>query len=171
MRSQSGRTYSIWRVGVQNDSGPLSETSNEGKCPLKVRGDLLVHADGVRSSGGEGFDVALWLDDHQVNIDRQRRRLLDGGGDGRAKRDVRDEAPVHDVHVDPIRPRGFNLAHLLGEPPKVSTENGRGDYQVRRHEWGDTRGRSRRLPPPNRRSTASKLGVGAAWTSVLAGAC
>ncbi len=106
----SSSTYSICDNGVAGFSTtpavfPRSRICD--KCPVQMdrRARLAMDDQVIGAGAGEIFEVTFGLDDHQMDIDRLLRRLAHGLDDDRADRDVRDEAPVHDIDMDPIGPR------------------------------------------------------------------
>ena len=86
---------------------------------VQVGRRLDVHADDVGARVRELLDVALGLDDHEVDVERQLGRRAHGPHDERADGDVGDEAAVHDVDVDVVGAGGLGGAHLLGQPAEV----------------------------------------------------
>src|SRR4029453_13365254 len=68
-------------------------------------------------------DVALRLDDHQVDVERQARALADRGDDGRADRDVRHEPAVHDAAVQLIGTGGLDARDVGAERGEVGRED------------------------------------------------
>ena len=62
-----------------------------------------------------------WTSNGTFVVRRERLRTI--GADG----EVRDEAPVHDVEVDPVGAAGLARGDGLAEPGEVGREEGRGD--------------------------------------------
>lgn len=72
-----------------------------------------------------------------MNVDGQPGGGANGSHDERPHRDVRDEAPVHDVDVNPVGPGGLDRTNLFGEAAEVSRKNRRRDQAYA----GDSRSR------------------------------
>ena len=68
---------------------------------------------------GEVGEIALRLDDHQVHIERLVRAASYRFDDYRPDRDVRHEATIHHVNMDPIRARRIDGVNLLGETSEI----------------------------------------------------
>lgn len=47
-------------------------------------------------------EVAVRVDDHQVNIERFLSMLADGLDHGHAERDIGNEDAIHDIEVEPV---------------------------------------------------------------------
>jgi hypothetical protein len=60
--------------------------------------------------------------DHQVHVEGQGLGLLERLDDRGADRQVGDEMPVHDVHVQPFGPRLSDEAHVALEVEEVRRE-------------------------------------------------
>ena len=56
----------------------------------------------------EGGEIALRLDDHQMNVEGLSRRAADRLQDDRADGDVRNKTAVHHINMDPVRAGGVN---------------------------------------------------------------
>jgi hypothetical protein len=54
-----------------------------------------------------------------MHIERLLRAALHRFDNHRPNRDVRHEATIHHVDMDPVRSRRINGANLLGESPKI----------------------------------------------------
>ena len=99
--------------------------------PLEGRRDLLldldVEGDRVATRLEILIEVAARLIDHQVRIKRQLgtpAEVLDGLW---PEGEVRDEVPIHDVEMDPVRSRGLHPAHRVAEVGQVRIEDARRD--------------------------------------------
>ncbi len=96
--------------------------------------------------------------DHQMHVEelgRMRAQRLHHVG---AERDVRDEMPVHDVEMDPVRARGIDRGDLRAEAREIGREDGRGDQKRSCH--------GRRLAP-GRGGGNRRAGGGHALTSAV----
>jgi hypothetical protein len=116
-------------------NAPLpSQVPDLGQHPVQVerRSRPGLDQQMVGAGLGEGGEVALRLDDHQMHVERLGRRSADGPQDDRAECDVGDEAPVHDIDVDPVGTRGIYGTNLLAEAREVGREDRR-RYENRLH--------------------------------------
>ena len=113
---------------IEHDSGFLTEAPDLGERALEMNARFDVHADHVRSGLGESLEIALGLDDHQVDVDRQTGRAANRSDDDRTERDVRDEATVHHVDVDPVGAGALDGGHLLREAPEIGAQNTRAQF-------------------------------------------
>ena len=77
----------------------------------------------VGAGAREGLEVALRLDDHQMDVERLGGRLANRRDDQGAEADVGDEAAVHDVDVDPVGAGRVDGTHLFGEATDVGGED------------------------------------------------
>ena len=68
----------------------------------------------VRACLEEGVDELLRMLDHQLDIQRTARHPVHRLHNDGTKADVRDEMPVHDIQVQPIRPGLLDGVDLLG---------------------------------------------------------
>jgi hypothetical protein len=112
---------------------------------VQVRARLDVDPDQVRARRRVRGDPALGVLDHQVDVERQRRRAPHRLDHDRPDRQVRHEVAVHHVDVDVVR--RADGGDLLGEPPEVGGQDRRRDADGwRRH--------ARTLAPPAARGEA-----------------
>ena len=99
---------------------------------MEVRAGLDVDRQDVGPGLREVGEIALGLDDHQVDVEEGARLLAEGPerlDDERPDRDVRDEAAVHDVDVEPVGSGGDGLAGVGGETAEVGGEDGGGELR------------------------------------------
>ena len=61
-----------------------------------------MDGDRVGAGGGESLDPAGWLDDHEVDVDRELGCGADSLDDRETDADVGHEDAVHDVDVDEV---------------------------------------------------------------------
>ena len=102
--SHRWRTYSTSSGGWQ-DRGP-----HRPSC--RARGSSIApDADGLSSQArlaraderrGEGGEIVLRLDDHQMNVEGLRRRATDRLQHDRPDGDIRNETAVHHVDMNPV---------------------------------------------------------------------
>src|SRR3989475_828799 len=100
---------------------------------LHVYRGLGMQSEHRRTRAGEGFDVVLPLDDHQVHVDRLAGELAQRLDHAGAERDVRNEAPVHHVDMQPIGSRLEDLGHLVRQARQVGGQHAWGDAYAVRH--------------------------------------
>ena len=74
---------------------------------------------------GEVGEIPLRLDNHQVHIERLLRAASHRFDNHRPDRDVRHEATIHYVDMDPVGSRRIDSANLLGESPKIRRQDRR----------------------------------------------
>ncbi len=70
----------------------------------------------------EGLGVLHRIRDHEVHIERHGGHLRDGLDHRRTDAEVRNEVPIHDIHVEPVSARGFDHLHSLCDPREVAGE-------------------------------------------------
>ena len=118
---------------VERHAGPDAPAAQVRDSPLQVRHGLDVHADGGGARVDEGVEVAIGGLDHQVDVDRERRRAPDGFDDDGTERDVRHEAPVHHVDVHEPGTAALDGLHGVGEMGEVGGEHrGSEDHEASR---------------------------------------
>jgi hypothetical protein len=108
---------------IEDDPGALAQVVNVLDGAIQVGGGFDMHAEHVGPRLGEVIEVLLRLDDHQMHVDPQSRCGSNGFHDRWTDGDVRNEASVHDVDVNPIGASGLDRANLLGQAPEISREN------------------------------------------------
>ena len=91
------------------------------------RGRLGLDEQMIGAGLGEVREIALRLDDHQMHIERLLRGASHRLDNHRSDRDVRHEAAVHHVDMDPVGSRRIDGANLLGEPPEIRRQDRRRD--------------------------------------------
>src|SRR5262249_38850207 len=75
----------------------------------------------------------LGLDDHEVHVHRFVGQLTQRLDHVRAERDVGNEAPVHDVHVQPVGAGLEHLLDLLFQAREIGGEDAGSDAYAVRH--------------------------------------
>ncbi len=157
MMSQRCRTYSMSSGGLAGSittPGLLAERADLAERAMQVdRGAGLGLDQQVIGAGfGEGRDIALGLDDHQMDVERLCRRAANRLEHDRADRDVGNEAAVHHVDMDPIGAGGVDGAHLLAQTREVGRQDrGRDEDRGRHRSPGQEQkplSRGPRPPPP-----------------------
>src|SRR5215208_21462 len=91
---------------------------------MQVATGLLVDRQISRAHRRKPLQIAFWLLDHQVHVERQRGGPTDRLDDDETEADVRDEVAIHDVNVDQIHASRLSLADLIGQMTKVCIEHG-----------------------------------------------
>jgi hypothetical protein len=86
----------------------------EDAVEMDRRGWLCLDKKVIGPRLGEGREVAIRLNDHQVYIERLPRGAPHRLDNHRSNPDVRHEAAVHDIDMDPIGSRRIDSANLLG---------------------------------------------------------
>ena len=66
---------------------------------------------------GKGGEIALRLDDHQMHIERLSCVASHRFDDDRPEGDIRHEAAVHDVDMNPVGAGLIDSPDLVGEMP------------------------------------------------------
>src|SRR6478736_174121 len=89
-----------------------------------------MNADRISTRSSKCLDVALGLDDHQVDVDVYLGRLPHRVHDHRTERDVGYEATIHHVDVDPVGAREFRFLYLFGQPSEVRAQDRRGNPEL-----------------------------------------
>ncbi len=116
------------RVRVECDCRPHAAGAYLLQSAVEMRASLVVYVEQVGAEVAEERDVALWIDDHEVYVERLLGYLLDAFDYGRAERDVGNEDAIHNIDVDEV---GFGVVDHFALLSKV-TEVGRKDR--RRYE-------------------------------------
>jgi hypothetical protein len=80
---------------------------------LDVNGGLRVEGEDVGAGTSEVGQVVLRIFNHEMHIDRMVCQTAECPDDGSTKGQVRDEVPVHDVHVEPLGSAGDGAFDLL----------------------------------------------------------
>ena len=130
---QHGFNRRSGRGRVQRHTRLASQRLDLLNGAMQMRTSFHMHGDVRRARLCKRFDVTLWLLDHQMRIQRKFRGAAAGLHDDRPHRQVRDEAAVHHVHVDPVRARGFASRQVRAEAGEVCGKNGGGNEEIMRH--------------------------------------
>lgn len=110
---------------IKHHARLLAEVVDSRKDTVKMirRAWLGLDEEMISTRFGEVGKIALRLDDHQVNIDRLVRAAPYRFDDYRPDRDVRHEATIHHINMDPIRTRRIDGVNLLVETSKVRRQD------------------------------------------------
>ena len=88
-------------------------TLREHPVQVDRRAWLRLSEEVVGAGPNEVLKVALGLDDHEMDVEGLNSGASDCLDHDRAERDVRHEAAIHHVDVNPIGASGINRAHLV----------------------------------------------------------
>ncbi len=91
---------------------------------------LGLHDDVIGAALGKSLDVMFRLDDHQMHVERLGGGSADRLDDRGAERDIGDEASVHHIDMDPIRPGLIDRPYFLGKPTEIRRQYGRSNEKV-----------------------------------------
>ena len=83
--------------------------------------------DPIRPGIRKVSDITLWLDDHQMNIQRKARTTPRRFDHQRPHRDIGDKAPVHHINMNQIAAARLSLSDLLAQPGKIRSQDRRGN--------------------------------------------
>mmetsp|Transcript_28733 Transcript_28733/g.62662 ORF Transcript_28733/g.62662 Transcript_28733/m.62662 type:complete len:267 (-) Transcript_28733:258-1058(-) len=118
------------RTGVQHHTShaPKALDLVDGAVQVRRGRALAMHRDDVCACLGEVLHALLWLNNHQVAVQDSIRELLpERINHQRSDGNVRHEASVHHVHVDPVGACLQNVLHFLPQLGEICGENRRGD--------------------------------------------
>ena len=90
---------------------------------MQVRRDFSVNRESARPGPREVLELILRLHHHQMYVDGQGCQSPNRLDHLRAEREVRNEAPVHDVDMNDIRTACFASRNVVGETGEVGAEN------------------------------------------------
>ena len=90
------------RMWVKHHAGMYAKGLDLLNGTVDMFAGLVVEGDDVGASLGEGFKILLRFHNHQVDIQGFLGFLFDGLHHGDAEGDVRHEAAVHHVAVEPV---------------------------------------------------------------------
>jgi len=95
---------------------------------VQVGACLLMHRDHICAGLGEGWNVRVWILDHEVAVEGE---LGDGAqrlDHRRAEGNVGNEVAVHDIDVNDGSAATFGCGDFIGEMGKVGGEDGEGEF-------------------------------------------
>ena len=96
------------RARTEGDARAAAEIVDPADHVRQIAAAFDMDRDVVRSRLRERLDVAAGLGQHQMHVKRQVASLPDAGDHAGPHRKVRDEMPVHDIHVQQIRAAFFH---------------------------------------------------------------
>ena len=102
---------------IEHHTRLLAERADlrEHAMQMGRRAWLGLHQEMIGAGIRKGGKIALRLDDHQVNVERLCGRAADRLQHDRPDGDVRNEASVHHVDMDPVGAGRIDCAHLFAE--------------------------------------------------------
>ena len=86
---------------------------------MDCRARLGLHQQMIGAGAGEGSEIALRLDNHQMNVERLCRRAADRLEHDRSDGDVGNETAVHYVDMDPVRAGSIDGADFFTQSSKI----------------------------------------------------
>ena len=86
-------------------------------------GFTSVYADDACTSFSKFAHVVFRIFDHQMAIERELGALLDAGRNARAKADVWDKVPIHDVQMNEACASVFNGLETIAEFEEVCVQD------------------------------------------------
>jgi hypothetical protein len=86
---------------------------------MKMSAALLVNGNAIRPSPDEIIEKPFGRLDHEVHIEGKRRSASQCANHPCPHREVWNEVPIHDVHMDPVRPCPLCGLNLLGQATEV----------------------------------------------------
>ena len=119
---------------IEHHARLLAERADLAEHPMQVDGGAGLGLDQqvIGAGLGEGGEIALRLDDHQMNVERLCRRAADGLQHDRADGDVGHETAVHHVDMDPIGAGRVDGADLLAQAREIGRQDRGRDEDRRR---------------------------------------
>src|SRR5262249_26297711 len=121
-------------IRIRSISGTISDTALSGVAGFsatparppssRIRlswrwGGCWVDREAAGPGGHETVEEPFGLDHHEMDVERQRRQPPHRLDDLRAESEIRHEAAVHDVDVDPVGAAGLAQGDLFAEPREV----------------------------------------------------
>src|SRR5260221_10098885 len=82
---------------------------------------------------GKYLKIALWLLNHQMNVEKLLRHTAHGFNHHRPKGDVRHKIAVHDVQMEQVGASGFGFADLFAQLCEVSSKDRRRNLKGKGH--------------------------------------
>jgi hypothetical protein len=116
-----------WTRRVKHHAGSLAEVADlrEHTVQMDRRGRLRGDQQMIGSGLDKCTEIALRLNDHQVHIKRLLRAASHRFDNHRAERNIRHEAAVHYVNVDPVGASQIDGTNLVGEMCEIRRQNRR----------------------------------------------
>ena len=79
----------------------------------------------IRAGLCERLNVAAGLGEHQMHVKRQIASFANARDHAGPHRKVRDEMPVHDIHMQQIRAAGLHARNRLAKTAEIRRQNRR----------------------------------------------
>ena len=121
---------------IEHHARLLAERADLAQHPMQMdrRAGLGLDQQMIGAGLGEVGEIALRLDDHQMNVERLCRRAADRLQHDRPDGDVGHETAVHHIDMDPVGAGRVDGADLLAQAREIGRQNrGRDDDRGRRH--------------------------------------
>lgn len=117
---------------VEDDARFAAKILNEVESSVEMDGRLALamHRNDIGTSLDKVRNEQLRLDNHEMYVERLFSDGAQGIDDEGPNGDVRDEAAVHNVDVDPVAARLVNGADFISEFGEVCGEDGGGDNDL-----------------------------------------
>ena len=114
---------------LQRDAAALSLVLYEPERSLDLLGSvgLDMDIDQVRTCPAECLRIADRFGDHQVGVQEHARGLPDRFENGNAHGDIRHEAAVHHIIVEPVGAGEPDILHFLRKARKIGRQKRRSD--------------------------------------------
>jgi len=90
-----------------------------------------VNGDNVGTGVSELGNLAFWLFDHKVDIQRQVSPGADGSYYGSTDGDLGDEMTVHNIYVNVVGSGTGSFGYLFTKMSEVCREDGGGEFDLR----------------------------------------
>jgi hypothetical protein len=112
-------------IGVIGDAGFRAHLTDGLQNTMDVRAGFVVHCHDIRPSLDETLNMLFRLNDHQMDVQRQRGRSFAGSDNIRPKSDIRHKATIHDINVDKIRTTLFTGSQVSSQIVQISGKDRR----------------------------------------------
>jgi hypothetical protein len=90
-------------------------TLNQVQRAIQMPAGFLMHRNPIRASLGECGNEFVRIFDHQMAIERQFRNPAQRFDHRRTNGEIRDEMPVHNIHVDDTGAAFARGTHLFAK--------------------------------------------------------
>ena len=119
---------------IEHHARLLAERADLRQHPMQMdrRAGLGLHQQMIGAGLGKSGEIALRLDDHQMNVEGLCRRAADRLQHDRPDGDVRNETAVHHIDMDPVGAGSVDGADLLAQAREIGRQNRRRDDDRRR---------------------------------------
>ena len=120
------------RPGPEREARPPARLADRPEGRLDRLLDLHVEGDRVAAGREVVREPAARLGDHQVRVEREVGRTPERRDRSRPEGEVRDEAGIHHVEVDPVGPGvgGTEDLQTLSHVPRIDRATGASEYGI-----------------------------------------